>query len=243
MQCPRCNTILEAQAATCWMCHSPLAWSDGTPAVTGDPVPVQRDPDAEAARRAAASRMSRYAAVLVIALVLLVIGGAVAYRTLSDNSEKVARDDRGFVILKVNGVKLTFPDRPQSKSFNAEGRSGEVRVLNRSGAEPTTLGAVVVDVPDGASVAELSDPKLAAAIVQSMSGVGGARVSAVNQFQDKALTFFDLSGSYDQAGKSVSYSMRMIAGHGKAVILVGAGSAGLPAGWVQLRDEVRIPER
>ena len=177
----------------------------------------------------------------MLALVLLVIGGALAYRAFADNADKVTRDSRGFVVLTVDGVKLTFPDPPESKSFVSDGQKGEVRLLTTADEENTALAAMVMKVPAGTTADDLANPQLATAVVQSISGVASAEATAVNRFSNGPLSFLDLSGAYDQGGKQINYSMRMITGHGRLVVLVGAGSAGLPSGWAQLRDEVRIP--
>ncbi|MGB2757616.1 MAG: hypothetical protein WBD02_08145 [Acidimicrobiia bacterium] len=241
MDCPKCKTLVEKNAPQCWMCHSPLAWDGGAPVVTGPPQMEVRDSAAAQARSAAAARTNRLAGLMVLALVLLAIGGALAYRAFTDNAEKVTRDARGFVIETVNGVKLTFPDRTQARGIDANGTHGDARLLQRSGAKREMLFAIVIDLPPGSDLTDLANPELASALVKQMSGYPGATATTVNPFKVGKLAFIDLSGGYDAKGTPVVYSMRIVAGRGKAVILAGAGSAGMPKGWEQLRDEMRFP--
>ncbi len=239
MDCPRCQTLVERDAEICWMCHSPLSWQGDKPQVTGPPLPNFRTPKVDEAQRTLRRRTNRLAGLMLLALILLALGGAFAYRAYLNQSDQVTRDNRGYVKVSHDGVSLTFPDKPDTKDVKEEGVSLKAFVVDRAKDE-SLLAAGVMNLPDGAPTSGLADPALVETVAAALAQAPGVRVTQSNQFSLGDLVFFDISLEVVDDDKTKPLLMRIIAGKDRIVYVMAANVEASSPEWIALRDEVRI---
>ncbi len=240
MECPRCKAIVEVGTPACWMCHTPLAWEGKTAVLNGPPGSARfvRPDDDE--RRIARRKTNRLAGLLLLAVVILFVGLALVYRSVSDQENAVKRDSRGYYVETVDSVSMTFTEKPESKTFSSErGKVSARFVGDRTGKGPLTA-ALVVKLPEGSDPSLLSSPDFVAAMVQGISGNAGSTVTSSNGYDTGDLHFVEVEGSMPVAGVGSPFAMRIVASDSRMVFLMNAGGSSDSTAWKILKDEIRF---